>query len=132
MPTLFRWRSISGIRRVMPDASIACPTVDPAGRSSWRTVWLWGRAYTTSTAIAGSCASINLFRALDESLHETVGDDEEDGSHQLFQKQVGEGVMQTEFDLAGVFRKGNEAPMPVQVLERAVQQRHGDQFRRVF
>ncbi len=45
--------------------------------------------------------------------------------------KVREGVVQAEFNLARIFRKGDETPVAVKILKGAVQQCHRDQFRRV-
>ena len=72
---------------------------------------------------------INLFGTFDECLHKAVGNNEKYRPYQLFQEYMRERVMQTKFYLAGVFRQGNETPVTIQILKRAVQQCYFNQFR---
>ena len=72
----------------MPDSFTACSTVVPSGKFIRRTTCFSGNAYTTSMSIFRSGTSINFFCALDECFHEAVGNDEENGAYQFFQKYV--------------------------------------------
>src|SRR5687768_12876140 len=128
MPSLWRERSISGKRSIIPENSTACSAVVPSGTLSRLITWFSGKAYATSISTSRSGASINFFRTFNECFHKAIGYHEKYRTHQLFEKQVRERVMQSKFYFAGVFRQRYETPVTVKVLERPVQQGHGNQF----
>jgi hypothetical protein len=80
----------------------------------------------------GLLVAIYLIGALDEGIHECIGDVAEHGSHEHRQELAGKFVVQTKVDLARILGKCGEAPLSIEQPEGAFDQAYGHELRRLF